>query len=254
MFEFLEAYHLRIVLEGDHACLYQLVPPDGTEAESVRLAFLGPECPTIIIYGDLCPGVNGAVSATGYGLGWFIAAGGDYYLLSKFLTKSLQWDSIVAYIDDRLKDGAEEGDDVSEWKHLQEQVSDGEFSYDGHDTERLYQAVLDLDSDAYDACTGYDARDKALILRVRSVFRRLYTELEQQRDLEQKMGESRRLIAASADKDDAGVVENPPWWKRALTWLFAPRPGYRTPPPTLPLPTPPRTMEPPKSHHRNNQP
>lgn len=235
MFEFLEAYHLRIVLEGDHACLYHLVPPDGTEAESVRLAFLGPECPTIIIYGDLCPGTHGAVSATGYGLGWFIAAGGDYYLLSKFLTESLQWDAVVAHIDERLEDEIRDGNDASEWKELREQVSDGEFSYDGHDTERLYQAVLDLGSDAYDACTGYNARDEALILRVRSVFRRLYTEVE-----------------AGAQQRRAELAANTlPWWKRLLRRLFAPRPGYRAP---LPLPLPPRTMEPPKSHHRNNQP
>lgn len=258
-YKHLEIYHLRIILEDDNALLYQLMPPDGTEAESVRLAFLDGGCPTIVIYGDLCPGVSGVVSATGYGIGWFTQAGGDDYLLSKFLTRDLQWDAVVACIDERMEDKTRDGEDASEWKALRERVIYGEFSHDGQDTQLLYQAVLDIDSDAYDSCTDYDERDRDLILRVRSVFRRLYTELEQKRELEQKMGESRKLIAASVDKgedsSESEAAKAPPWWKRALTWLLAPRPGYGGKlggnKPGGPLPTPPRTMEPPKPQHRS---
>jgi len=260
-------YRLRIIEEGDNARLYQLVPPEGTEMQSVRLAFLHPDqkIASIVIYGDLCPGTNGVISATGYDLRWFMGAGSDDYLLSKFLTKNLHWDAMAAYIDSRVEDEFSGGQEESTWMNLQEQVRDGQFSYDGHDVDRLYQAITEIDDDAYASCISYAPRDSELLLAIRATFRALYLEVEQQRDLEEKMGESRRLIAASVDKGEeegsAGAADTRRWWERLRDW----RPEWMSPfkakkstqwedtqklqgawPPSDALPTPPRTMEPPR--------
>lgn len=256
-------YTLRIIEEGDNARLYQLVPPEGTEMQSVRLAFLHPDqkIASIVIYGDLCPGRDGVISSTGYDLRWFIESGGDDYLLSKFLEKDWSTDAMEAYCLAQLVEAKEEDEEDEErietWQAICTEYDIGQ-PYDsdgGYFNEGLRNAILEVDSDAYGSCVAYPKRDAKLLLSIRATFRALYLEVEQQRDLEQKMGESRKLIAASADKgedDSEGeAAKTPPWWKRAFTWLFAPRPGYGGKlsgggRPSAPLPPPPRTMEPPR--------
>lgn len=70
---------------------YYLRPPDGGRMQSTLILF-APE--GIVIMGDLCPNLHGAISCMGYGVGWFSGKLSDSYLCEKFLRQT--WISELA--------------------------------------------------------------------------------------------------------------------------------------------------------------
>ena len=161
-------------LGGGH---YHLIPTGTSYGGDVRISFL--PGPHIAIYGDLCPGREkhdnkGLISVTGKGEGWFRGQLSAPYLAEKFcLEQVFSPNEAEKYC--REQAGFVEQEEAAEWMEL----ADDAANVDTSDMESVAGWIGSLhhntngDSEAIEACYGYDVENLELLLDIQRAFARL---------------------------------------------------------------------------------
>lgn len=150
-------------------------PEFGGLMNSVRISFLPGA--RIAVYGDLCPGRHGVVSATGYGIGWFSAPKGASYLGEKFL------DTVWA---------KERALDELRWHLKEEEESDEPDTKAAEKLKELIESELTDERQLYDALEGtgyedelpgygYDPREERLLVAIQHRFAASYSQFTEEK-------------------------------------------------------------------------
>jgi len=158
----LEGHVLEQTLDTEKYKAFYLKRPGEGRMMSTLIMFT-PE--GIVIMGDLCPSDRGAVSAFGYGLGWFYGILGEDYLCGKFLRKVWQKDAaneeLKAYVVDEELNAKKWPNDKHysdrPWKRVFDRWEAG-----GYETEEHLHEIMRAEG-AYDGETfpGYDYPESA---------------------------------------------------------------------------------------------
>lgn len=174
-----DLYHheLVVVFEDTAAGMasYRLTRPGGSEAQSVRIAFLGG---TIVIHGDLAPGRaahdnRGVISRPGERLGvaWFAGAFSEHYVASKFLDEV--WEPGAAA--EKCREMAEDVEQNDSYRDALLELAEQAAGIDTKDTEDVLDWCRDLvrltdEPDDVQGCYSFDRANKALLIAIQRRF------------------------------------------------------------------------------------
>ena len=173
----MDNYTLDILERTDTFLLVRLTPPERTEMQSTRIAFLPGGY--IVIHGDLCPGENGLISNGGYGPEWFARGGKPItpsYLAEKFRVPSV---FVAERAAEHLREYASEEEDdlrAAIFRGLANDA-DGLDERDPGSVADFLSEVEDLTGspDHAEAFYGPEPRTMGLLIQIQSAFARLYT-------------------------------------------------------------------------------
>jgi hypothetical protein len=171
---------IQVVHEPD-VQVYMLKKPDRGRMGSTQLVFTKEG---IVIMGDLCPGLNGCISAYGYGINWFAGQLGGSYLGEKFLAKGFHPEAAADEMRDPNHwihgdpDDADDPEAVAELERdideLCTKLQEGECSHEG-----LYDWMIEHGIDTADGTAGwcYDPHDLGMLCEIQRVFSSKYKEI-----------------------------------------------------------------------------
>lgn len=163
--------HLDPIQVGEDIQMFQLIMEPGSNMNSTDILFTHRG---IVIMGDLCPGHNGMISDSRYGLEWFTKELSPDYLCSKFFQKT--FDRKVAL--DQLKELENEWemyDDVDEESLISLSILIDDFEAGLIGVESVYDELGDDLSENFGMY--YDPQDKHILTSIQKEFRRLYLKL-----------------------------------------------------------------------------
>ncbi len=165
-------YRLEIEADTNGYTICRLSPPEGRYGGWVQVADLRG---SILIYGDLCPGVlthdnRGVISVEKKSLAWFVGATSTGYLASKFLDTAWQSDAAAAH----CRDLAEREEDDDTRAKLEDLADRAESMGEPSDDPSWCDDLGEIDNDALEGCRGYDFANLALLVAIQRRFRLLW--------------------------------------------------------------------------------
>lgn len=171
-------YTLHTVVDTNDVLIVRLTPPDGGEMQSTRIAFLPGGY--IVIHGDLCPGGNGLISNSGYGVAWF--AYGGRRLTPSYMAETFRVPTVFipAQAASALREAASEEQDADRIVMLTDLAEFAE-TINPDDAARVDDFLNDAAQDSPDwseSFYGPDPDIMDLLVEIQAAFARLYVAKE----------------------------------------------------------------------------
>lgn len=130
----------------------------------------------IVITGDLCPGVNGALNACGYDVDWFAGKLSEDYLCSKFLRRTFVPEQGAAELRRRIVERRRDGSDYISKTVARETFDAVSNAEKWHElsAERAYAIATDADIEFDSLGYGWDPVEAGWLCAIQQRFAALY--------------------------------------------------------------------------------